>query len=71
MIDYKMFQRFHPGSEAFHFDKPPPDEIPFDPRPTNVSFEAIGTQDLYLLLPPDTYGFYFTEKKWSMVSPHS
>ncbi|KAK0517014.1 hypothetical protein JMJ35_000169 [Cladonia borealis] len=62
MIDHKTFHRIHPGSEAFRFDKP--DRLPLDPRPLNASLETTDNQDLHLLLPPDTYGFYFTEKKW-------
>ncbi|KAK3175194.1 hypothetical protein OEA41_002440 [Lepraria neglecta] len=62
MIDHRTFHRIHPDSKAFRFDKP--DRLPFDPRPPYVSLEAAGSQDLYLLLPPDTHGFYFTEKKW-------
>ena len=69
MIDHRTFHRMHPGSEAFRFDKP--DRLPFDPRPSRGSLEPTDSQDLHLLLPPDTYGFYFTEKKWSMESPHA
>ena len=69
MIDHRTYHRIHPGSEAFRFDKP--DRLPFDPRPSREFLETTGNQDLYLLLPPDTYGFYFTEKKWSMASPHT
>ena len=69
MIDHRTFHRMHPDSKAFRFDNP--DRLPFDPRPSRVSLETTGSQDLHLLLPPDTYGFYFTEKKWSMASPNT
>ena len=59
----------HPSSEAFRFDNP--DRLPFDPRSPYMSLEAAGSEDLYLLLPPDTHGFYFTEKKWSKALPHA
>ena len=65
MIDHKTFHRIHPGSEAFSFDQTA--RLPLDPRPLTKPLDSTGSQDLYLLLPPDTYGFYFTEKKWSMA----
>ena len=69
MIDHRTYHRIHPDSEAFRFDKPA--RLPFDPRPSRESLRTTGSQDLHFLLPPDTYGFCFTEKKWSMASPHT
>ena len=65
MIDYRIYKRMHPTSEVFLFDNS--STLLFDPRPLRVSQNTMGDEDLFILLPPNTYGFYFTEKKWRKI----
>ncbi|MCJ1394413.1 hypothetical protein MMC18_007291 [Xylographa bjoerkii] len=62
MIDHRTYKRMHSISEAFQFIKP--DILPFDPRPPRIPRDAVDDGDFSMLLPPDTHGFYFNEKKW-------
>ena len=63
MIDHQTYRKMHQYAEAFKFDIATTYHL--DPRPPYLSREADPTTDIFTLLPPDTHGFYFTEKKWS------
>ena len=63
MIDYQTYFKFHPSAAAYDFDRA--EKYPFDTRPMYLDSNADCNADLYCLMAPDTYGFYFTEKKWS------
>ncbi|CAD6593389.1 MAG: hypothetical protein ASARMPREDX12_007125 [Alectoria sarmentosa] len=62
MIDYQTYFKFHPSAAAYDFDRA--EKYPFDTRPMYLDSNADCNADLYCLMAPDTYGFYFTEKKW-------
>ncbi|KAL2143334.1 hypothetical protein VTI28DRAFT_10577 [Corynascus sepedonium] len=64
MIDYKTYQMFHHGSEAFKFWAPV--FIPFDKRPQRIDITItteLSETDI-MLLPPGIHGFFMKEKKW-------
>lgn len=64
MIDYKTYQMFHHGSEAFKFWAPV--FIPFDKRPQRIDITItteLSETDI-MLLPPGIHGFFLKEKKW-------
>ena len=63
MIDYQTYLKLHPRSEAFQIQEE--ERLPFDTRPTYLDLRLDGNVDIYSLMAADTYGFYFTEKKWS------
>ena len=63
MIDYQTYLKLHPHTEAFRIQEE--EKLPFDTRPTYLDLRSDGNVDIYSLMAADTYGFYFTEKKWS------
>ena len=63
MIDYQTYSKLHPHTEAFLIQEE--ERLPFDTRPTDLDISSDGNVDIYSLMAADTYGFYFTEKKWS------
>lgn len=63
MIDNQTYLKLHPNTAAFKLHGA--EALPFDPRPLYLDLHTNGSADTYYLMAPDTYGFYFTEKKWS------
>lgn len=63
MINHQTYHKLHPNTEAFNFETA--SKLPFDPRPEYLFRSAADSADVFLLMAPDTRGFYFTEKKWS------
>lgn len=66
MIDNQTYLKLHPHAAAF--DTHEKERLPFDRRPSYLRSNRDGSADIYCLMAPDTYGFYFTEKKWSKDS---
>jgi hypothetical protein len=64
MIDHKVYKKMHQYADAFTFDVAEANYL-YDRRPSFVTNSYPRSNDVFLLLPPDTYGFYLTEKKWS------
>jgi hypothetical protein len=64
MIDHQIYRKMHQRADGFTFESPST-QYQYDRRPDTISKTASAPQDVFLLLPPDTYGFYLTEKKWS------
>ena len=63
MIDYQTYLKLHPHATAFCINEAP--KLPFDRHPPRLDLRSNGNADIYSLMAADTYGFYFTEKKWS------
>lgn len=63
MIDYQTYLKLHPHTAAFRIEEE--EKLPFDTRPSYLDLRSDGNVDIYSLMAADTYGFYFTEKKWS------
>lgn len=63
MIDYQTYLKLHPHAAAFRIDEA--EILPFDGRPPSLDLKSNGSADIHSLMAADTYGFYFTEKKWS------
>ena len=63
MIDYQTYSKMHPSAAAFQINEA--DKLPFDTRPLYLDLDSTSSADICCLMPPDTYGFYFAEKKWS------
>lgn len=63
MVDHQMYRRMHPSADAFMFDKPQT-HLQYDRWPDTIAATEAASNNLFILFPPDTYGFYLTEKKW-------
>ncbi|KAI0972612.1 hypothetical protein F4678DRAFT_460182 [Xylaria arbuscula] len=62
MLDYQIYYKFHPSSEAFHFSMK--NKATYDQWPDTISNNSSLRPIDMVLLPSGIHGFFMKEKKW-------
>ncbi|KAI1298945.1 hypothetical protein F5Y03DRAFT_386487 [Xylaria venustula] len=62
MLDYQIYYKFHPASEAFDFSMK--DKATYDQWPDTISNKSSLRPIDMMLLPSGIHGFFMKEKKW-------
>ena len=68
MLDYQIYYKFHPQSEAFGFSVKI--RATYDQWRENIPNSSSLHPIEMMLLPPGIHGFFMKEKKWG-ENPHS